>query len=427
MNHLKLNFKFVFLSILLCLLNSCSKTEAPPQDRVISQIDPKAINIGYVHGAAVRLRNSAALAVKHINDSGGILGKNFNIVYNLAENTETAVEKSIVMMDDYNLQALISSTSSRTIAISDESIKRHVVVISDTATSPLLTSLDDNDFVFRTAPSDIHQGKVMAQLAFSNGGEKAVFIHNEGDIYGSSLAEEFKNELLLLGGTNPQIITIPDAVTVGFDSYMPQVFDSNPDVIILALVRSAVNSNFINETQNQTFNGFYLFPDVSTNSTFVSNLADPSIIKQAFGVTPSLGLNGSAHLNYFSQSYLTEFNIEIQNFNTNTYDAVILLALAIEHAGLRYNSDNPTGLMIKESLREIMNPPGTNVGPANISQALSLLRNNQAINYHGAYSNNDFDQAGDISGTIVYDTFSFDNINAEFDLIEQIIIEVPTQ
>lgn len=423
MGQLKFNFRLSRLLLLLLLLNGCSKTEAPPEDRVASQIDAKAINIGYIHGAAVRLRNSAALAVRDINDAGGILGTKINIIYNLAENTETAVEKSIVMMDDYAIQSLITSTSSRTLAISNESIKRNVIVVSDTATSPLLTPLDDDDLVFRTAPSDIHQSKVMARLALSKGARKAIFVYNQGDIYGSSLAAEFNNEFSMSGGESVEVV-IPDELLVGFDNYMPQVFNSSPDVVILALVRSAVNSNFINETLNQSFNGFYLFPDVATNNTFVSNLADPTIITEAYGVTPSFGLTDSLQYNYFSTHYLNTFQSEAQNYNSNTYDAVMILALAIEHAGLKYNSDNPTGQMIKESMREVMNPPGINVGPSNLSEALNLLRNNQNINYNGAYSNNDFDQLGDISGTIVYDTYTFNNVNAAFDLIDQIIIEI---
>ena len=404
---------------------SCSETESPPEDRVISQFEDRSLNIGYIHGSPVFLRNSAALAVQHINNAGGVLSQNFNIIYNNRGDTEESKAKAIVMMDEYNIQTIISTTSSRTLAILEETRPRQVLLISETATSPALTNANDNDLLFRTAPSDIHQGKVLAQMAFDIGIQSAVFVINAEDSYGSGLAAEFEKELSLLGSESISIVEIPDELRVGFDDYMPLVYDSQPDVVVLALVRTTVNSNFINETANLNFQGYYLFSDVAVNNTFTSNLADPSVLSQAFGVSPAKGLKQSVHHKFFAQSYLDNFSEEIQTFSSNTYDAVMVAALATEHAGKINNTGLPSGNMIGLSMREIMNPAGTEVGPSNISEAFSLIQQGREINYQGAYSNNDFNSAGDIVGTLVYDTFSFNTNTVNFELIEQIVIDVP--
>src|SRR3546814_11908182 len=46
-----------------------------------------------------------------------------------------------------------------------------VVMISPSATSPELTTLKDNDLVFRTAPSDSFQGQALARKLLADGTE----------------------------------------------------------------------------------------------------------------------------------------------------------------------------------------------------------------------------------------------------------------
>jgi len=417
--------KFTITILSLIIVSACSETEPAPDDKIISQYDENAINVGYIHGSPIRLRRSAALATEHVNNAGGVLGQKLNLIYNTLGSIDETVAKAIPMMDDYDIQVLLTTTSSRTLAVLEESKPRKVLLISETATSPSLSTVEDNDLLFRTAPSDVHQGKVMAQLGFDKGARTAVFIYNQDDSYGIGLTEEFKKEFLLLGGSSVTTVEIPDDKFIGFDEYMNDVYGSQPDVIVFALIRPTVISNFINETINQNFQGIYLFSDTATNTDFSDNVADPAIIKEAYGVSPGIGLKQSEHYQFFSQSYYDIFATELQSFNANAYDAVIILALAIEHAGLTNNSTNPNGELIRHSMREIMNPDGIEVGPANLAQAFSYIQNNQAINYFGAYSNNDFNSAGDIVGTLVYDIYTFNKTEVVFESFEQVIINIP--
>ena len=407
------------------MLLSCTETIAPPEDRVASQFDENAFNVGYLHSPRQPVKNAAALASLHINANGGVLGKNFNLIFNVISDLDVALDNSLVMMDDYGIQALALSWSSLSLAVLEEAKPRKVVLIADTATSPLLSNADDNDLLFRTAPSDIHQGKVIAKLAREKGASKSVFVYVKDDVYGESLAEEFEKEFILLGGNSLGKIAIPKDVEVGFEDYISQTYALSPDVIIMGLLPTTANSSFINETLNQNYDGLYLLPDASINSVFVDNLADPRMLKNAFGVSPSTGYNQSKQQQFFAQNYLDAFGEEIDIYSANTYDAVMVLALAIEHAGGVNNSTSPTGTMISQSMREVMNPEGVEVGPLNIDEAFSLVRSNQMINYNGAYSNNDFDVNGDIAGILAYDIYSFNNQMSAFDLIEQVIIEIP--
>ena len=111
---------------------------------------------------------------------------------------------------------------------------------------------------------------------------------------------------------------------------------------------------------------------------------------------------------FFDASYRQQFATEPDGFDVNGYDFAMVTAMAIEHAGLVNNTDNPTGLMIRDSLRTVMNPPGQAIGPSDIAEALQLIRSGQDVDYVGGYGANDWDVNGDISGEITYNVMSVD-------------------
>ena len=79
-------------------------------------------------------------------------------------------------------------------------------------------------------------------------------------------------------------------------------------------------------------------------------------------------------------------------FAAQGYDAVMLLALAIEHSG----GTDRDGIL--SSLRAIAAPPGKIVGPGDWAEAVKLIAAGTDINYEGAAGSADFDENGDVSG-----------------------------
>jgi len=70
-------------------------------------------------------------------------------------------------------------------------IPNQVVGCSPSSTSANVTSLEDDDYVFRTAPSDVNQGKVMAEVATENlsaSTASTMFVNND---YGQALSSSF--------------------------------------------------------------------------------------------------------------------------------------------------------------------------------------------------------------------------------------------
>jgi len=395
------------LIVLICVLMGCQSDSAPPEDRVATQHIENTIEIGMLHSLSVRRRNASVMAVQHINNAGGVLGKDFNVVFNSIGTVDETVEKAIPMMDEYNMQALIVTSSSRVLAVAEEAIPREVVVLSESATSPILTGYQDNGYLFRVAPSDVFQSVIMANEAANFGVRSTAFVYTEDDPYGEGLAAEFERHFLNNGGEQFDSIAIPESTSVGFEQYHQEVFVNPPDLIVLSMARSASNAHFINEATSYNYQGFYLLADSAVNTGFSDNIANPEALSNTYGITPSKGLENYDEFTFFEQSFLAFQGEAPQNYDSNAYDAVIVLALAIEDAGYKNQTDNPTGKMIRDSLLAVMNPDGIAFGPSSLEKALNELRLGGMINYQGAYSSTDFDANGDIQGILVYDIFQF--------------------
>ena len=78
-------------------------------------------------------------------------------------------------------------------------VPKQRLLISPASTSPAITVLEDDDFLFRTTVSDAAQGVVLARLAWENGYETAgiMLINNA---YGEGLADQFEETFASLGG-----------------------------------------------------------------------------------------------------------------------------------------------------------------------------------------------------------------------------------
>ena len=119
------------------------------------------------------------------------------------------------------------------------------------------------------------------------------------------------------------------------------------------------------------------------------------IIAGLKGTTPDPRVAGPAY-GTFKQKYKAEYEKDVTIYCSNSYDAAVVVALAIEKAG------NATGTAIRDALRDVANPPGEEV--TEIGDALRLIRAGKDINYQGASGEITFDENGDVSG--VYCEFS---------------------
>lgn len=412
------------------LLNGCGGggesndvTQPIVFDPISDQYDPNAMNIvsiAYVNS----VRNAVLLGMKHVNEAGGVLGKPLNVMAYVTTNTEDTLALANELLTT-DVQVFNVSFSSRSQAVAELAIPQQKLIISESATSTVFSSFDDDDYYFRMVPSDVYQGRILSQVALRSGASTAVTVFNQGDQYGETLVTEFSNNFTQAGGTELARLSIPFSVESGFDSYLQQVGDLQPDVVINTILEASIAANFVNESAAFNLSSQFILPDSAAGvSGFVNSIANFDVVDGALGTSPGFGLATSEQMQYFSDAYEQQFGLLPEGFTVNGYDFVLVTALAIERAGLINNTDSPTGQMIRDSLRAVMNPPGEVVTPSNFQQALTLVRSGVDVDFTGGYGATDWDANGDIVGEMTFDILRVDGESGSWvtDSQEQIFV-----
>jgi branched-chain amino acid transport system substrate-binding protein len=169
------------------------------------------VKIGFLAGFTGPLKSlapgmykGAKLAAKHVNDQGGILDGQ-QIIMPSGDSTcsdvTAAVDAAAHLVEDENVLAIVGPLcSGAAIAIyKNVTIPAGITVVSPSATSPAITSLDDGDLVFRTSPSDVYQGGIMARLLISKGIKHIVITYVDND-WGKGISAELSSAFEAAGG-----------------------------------------------------------------------------------------------------------------------------------------------------------------------------------------------------------------------------------
>jgi ABC-type branched-subunit amino acid transport system substrate-binding protein len=397
---------------------------ALPANPVQALVDPNAINIGCV-GWRTSTRDAFLLAAKQVNDAGGVLGRRVNAIALVARDNAEAQDMGTQLLNA-GVQVLMVSTSTRVLNLLPLARAKGVPILTESSSSPTLTTVADDDLVFRVGVSDVDATPFLARVAWDAGKRRAVVLINEGDAFGSGLNSLFAPAFRALGGTVVATVTIPFGLKNGFASYLKQVYDAKPDVILNGVLAADISANVLNEALPFQSTALWLLPGTAAgNQTFLDNLADPGQLQGgASGAAATIGAYGNNSYQSFRAGYVAQYGSEPQDFTAPTYDIAMLMALAIERAGLVNGNKQPSGLQIRDSLRQVMNAPGQPVRPEAIGAALALVRSGQDVNYSGAYADVDWDSHGDIVGQVPFTIFRLDTRSSSWDASQQVMATI---
>ena len=107
----------------------------------------------------------AQLAINEINDAGGVLGA--DVEYSPGDsgdtNTDIANQTTDRLLSE-GVDVIVGAASSGvSFTVIDKITGANVIQFSPANTSPDFTDYDDNGLYFRTAPSDVLQGRVLSR------------------------------------------------------------------------------------------------------------------------------------------------------------------------------------------------------------------------------------------------------------------------
>lgn len=341
-------------------------------------------------------RNAADLAADHVNRAGGIDGALMIIISrDTGVNPVQGVDAARALVDVENAVAIVGALASGvTLPVAESvTVPKRVLQVTGASTSPAITVLNDDDFLFRTAASDAAQGVVLARLAQEEGYRSAgiMFINNP---YGDGLAAQFEETFTSLGGTVTSKVPHEDSQPT-FTSELERATAGDPDVLITISYPGQAEI-YLRESLEGGYADTFLFVD-ATKSAEMVEVVGWDALDGTFGTAP--GSPDTPALQTFHSSYADAHGGQKPEhpFTSETYDAAVLIALAAAKAGTTTDA-----AAIRDAIRSVANAPGEVVGPGveGIERALMLIADGQEINYEGAAGPVDFDENGDVIGPI---------------------------
>lgn len=384
--------------ILLCgslVLAGCPQDVDDP---VNAPIDPNAIAIGLLQalssGQILQRQQAAQLAVQEINAAGGVNGRPLALRLAYDNNNDpVAGVPSAQALVDHGVVAIIGANASRvTIPVAQQvTIPANLALISPGSTSPLISTLVDNDTVYRIPPSDALQGRFLAEQVW-NEGRTSVAIFSQDEPYGRGLAEAFKARYLALGGSVQAEVYPAVSRTSGYSAEIGALYAGGAPPALMLFAFAVQTSNFLRELYAARGSLPQLYGVDANLSQDTLNNAPIQVLGMR-GSNPSPPVNSPYHQR-FADAFLAQVGFVPEANTENTYDAVYLIALALARAG---SNDRAAVLA---NLREVSRPDGVGavaVGPGDFRLALTAIQAGQDIDYQGANSAIDFDANGDPS------------------------------
>mgnify|MGYP000300021793 CR=1 FL=1 len=335
--------------------------------------------------------NGLRMAQEDINAAGGPLGREIELFDEDSETNSTAgVNAANSLVNTQNVSGLIGAVSSGvTISIAQSvTIPNEILHITSASSSPTISTLEDDDLVFRTRTNDRFIAQVMAQIIEDDGADSAAVLYINND-FGAALADTFEETF---GGTT--------TATVGYESgqssyqqALSELYADDPEFIAYAGYPES-GTTILNQWNEEGYGGNWVLHTSLLSQDFLNNVG-AEILDGMYGVRtlPPTGDATSSFESDYADAY-PDADL-FSPYSWNSYDALVSYALAVHHAG----TTDPNA--VKESMRPVSNPDGEAVSYAEVGDGFDLIDDGTAIDYSGPSGQVNYDDNGDVASDMV--------------------------
>ena len=319
------------------------------------------------------------LGIKEINDAGGVLGKPVEVIHRDSGDTKTDIAtQSTTALLGQGVGAIIGAASSGVSkTVINQITGAGVVQFSPANTSPDFTTWDDKGLYWRTAPSDVLQGKVLGNYMATCGAQTVGMIVLN-DAYGTGLAKNVQAAFEAAGGK----VVAQELFNEGdsqFSSQVDKVLAAKPDAIALITFDQA--KSIVPLMTGKGVKPTQIFM-VDGNMSDYSKDFQPGTLKGAQGTIP-----GTFAKEDFKKKLLAiDPALKDYSYAGESYDAANLIALAAEAAKSTKGTDIAAQLKAVSEGGEKCNT---------FPSCVTLLRNGKDIDYDGQSGPVTFSDAGD--------------------------------
>ncbi|WP_108658343.1 ABC transporter substrate-binding protein [Acuticoccus kandeliae] len=332
---------------------------------------------GPLESLAPSIASGAELAIKEVSDSGKFMdGTKVSPVRGdstcIDAGAATAAGERLVTSDGVAAIVGAMCSGATTAVLQNVGIPNGIVMISPSATSPALSTVEDNGLFFRTAPSDARQGEIIADMLTERGIKEVALTYTNND-YGKGLGDSIASAFEKAGGK----ITINAAHEDGKGDYSAEVAAlaaAGGELLVVAGYLDQGGKGIIQASLDSGAFDTFLLPDGMVGDALVAAIGDP--LNGSFGVLPGSDSDGAGV--YAKLAEAAGFKPGV--YSGEAYDAAALILLAMEAAKSTKSDD------FKGKIMDVANAPGEKIMPGELAKALEILAGGGDVDYVGATS-----------------------------------------
>ena len=360
--------------------------------------DGHAIKMGVILGFTGPIESltpamaaSAELAFKEASDSGALLGGK-TISVERADSTcvdsaaATSAAEGLISGGVVAIMGADCSGVTGAIA-SNVAVPKGVVMISPSATSPGLSTLDDNGYFFRTAPSDARGGQILADITKDRGVKSVAITYTNND-YGKGLADVYEAAVKAHGIKVTTVAAHEDG-KADYAAEVATLASAGGDAIAVIGYLDQGGKGIIQGSLDSGAFDTFVLSDGMIGDSLTDSFG--KALNKSFGSIPGSTGKGAG---VFSKVAKAAGIDSSGPYTGESYDAAALITLAMQAGG---KADRAA---VQKNVMSVANAPGTKIYPGQLKKALDLLAKGKAVNYEGATGVN-FTDVGEAFGSFL--------------------------
>ncbi len=349
------------------------------------------------------------LAIKEINDAGGVLGKPVEQVKGDSGDLTPDIggEQTDKLLNAGADVIVGAASSSVSLSVIDKIIGANKVMVSPANTSPAFDTYDDKNLYFRTSPSDVFQGEVLANLMVEDNLNNVAIMARQ-DSYGEGLSKRLKQVLEQKGAT-VAAYELYSADATNYTAEVNKIAASKPDS--LALIGFEETTKIVPQLIAKNV-GPQDIPTYFVDGN-AADYSDQSFDLKGVKATFPAAAEVPVDFNKKLDAIWAPKKLKDYTYGAQSYDATIMIALAAEAAG------DDDGLALS---KEIINVSKDGTACTTYADCLALVKKGEDIDYNGISGPVDLNDTGSVSkATIGIQLYGADNKYKQIDSVSGII------
>lgn len=274
----------------------------------------------------------AELAVKEINEAGGINGKQIELSYQDSQGeSESAVNAYGKLMDwgmNISLGGVLSGETASIVAAARDD---DVLLLTPSGSAD--KCIDGSSLAFRVCFYDSFQGAAAAQYIKDNDIVDTVGVLYQSDVdYSVGLYNAFVEKCGELGITIAETQTFTSTTSTDFSTQVNALVASGAKLVFIPFYAEEA-STFLTQARGKFADGVYFFGADGLDGILGKVAQDPTIANNVLMLTPFSADNPAENVQSFVAKYKEAYGATPDQFAADAYDAVYVIKAAVEKAG----------------------------------------------------------------------------------------------